>query len=366
MAGGNLIYDTNALIQVVPNLKRAQSFLLDKFFPNIVTSDTEFVAIDVDVGKRRMAPFVSPLVEGKLVEQRRVQTNMFKPAYIKDKRAPDLRKPIRRMIGERIGGGDFTAGEREMANLEFEMADQIDMLTRRCEWMAAQVLTQGTVTIEGDGYPTVVVDFGRDPNLTMIKTGSAQWVAAHLVAGNSSPTFDIETAQRLVLKISGARMTDIVFTTSAWEGFIADPLLKGAIYYPRLGETGNVIDPGSMINRGAVYKGQWGQYSLWVYNEWYIDSGTEGGTEGQEYPMLPDGYVILCGPDMMGTRAFGSILDPDVNYAAMPFAPKTWTQKDPAQRFLLMQSAPIVIPSRVNACVAIQACPTLFSGSIAI
>ena len=39
---------------------------------------------------------------------------------IKDKRAPDLRKPIRRMIGERIGG-DMTGAEREMANLEFEM-----------------------------------------------------------------------------------------------------------------------------------------------------------------------------------------------------------------------------------------------------
>lgn len=48
--------------------------------------------------------FVSPLVEGKLVESRKYQTNTFKPAYIKDKRAPDLRKPIRRQIGERIGG----------------------------------------------------------------------------------------------------------------------------------------------------------------------------------------------------------------------------------------------------------------------
>ena len=71
MAGGNLIYDTNTLVQVVPNLKTSQNWLLDRFFPNIVESDSEFVSIDVDVGKRRMSPFVSPLVEGKLVEQRR-------------------------------------------------------------------------------------------------------------------------------------------------------------------------------------------------------------------------------------------------------------------------------------------------------
>nr|WP_275362341.1 major capsid protein [Xenorhabdus bovienii] len=118
------IYDTNVLVQVVPNLKTSQNWLLDKFFPNIVESDSEEISIDVDVGLRRMSPFVSPLVEGKLVESRKYQTNSFKPAYIKDKRAPDLFKPIRRQIGERIGG-DYTAADREMLNLQFEMADQI-------------------------------------------------------------------------------------------------------------------------------------------------------------------------------------------------------------------------------------------------
>jgi hypothetical protein len=81
------IFDTSVLVQVVPNLKTSQNWLLDRFFPNVVTYETEEVAIDVDVGLRRMAPFVSPLVEGKLVESRKYQTNTFKPAYIKDKRA---------------------------------------------------------------------------------------------------------------------------------------------------------------------------------------------------------------------------------------------------------------------------------------
>jgi hypothetical protein len=53
-----------------------------------------------------------------------------------------------------------------MANLQFEMADQIDMLNRRLEWMAAQALVNGTVTITGDGFPTTLVDFGRDSALT--------------------------------------------------------------------------------------------------------------------------------------------------------------------------------------------------------
>jgi hypothetical protein len=212
---GDFAYDTNTLIQVVPNLKTAQSFLLDKFFPNIVTSDSEFVSIDVDVGKRRMAPFVSPLVEGKLVEQRRIQTNTFKPAYIKDKRAPDLRKPVRRMIGERIGG-DMTGEERAMANLEFEMTDQIDVLTRRLEWMASQALQTGTVTVVGEGFPTTLIDFGRDPSLTVALSGNEVWNSANITAKTASPSSNIDGWQRQILKMSGAKVTDIVFTTSAW------------------------------------------------------------------------------------------------------------------------------------------------------
>jgi hypothetical protein len=264
------------------------------------------------------------------------------------------------MIGERIGG-TMTGAEREAANLEFEMTDQIDMLTRRLEWMAAQALLFGTVTITGDGFPTVVVDFGRDPSLTVSLTGSAQWTVANVIAGTASPTTNLEAWQRQILKKSGAVVTDIILTTSAWEGFIADPLLKGAIFYPRLGDSGNIVDPGARIERGASFKGRWGQYDIYVYNEWFVESGTDGqAIVDKEYPMLVDGSVILAGPDLMGTRGFATILDPMFNYAALPFAPKTWVSEDPAQRYLMIQSSPIIIPSRVNASFSANVCPAVF------
>lgn len=346
-------FSTVDLIQVVPTLKRAQKFLLDRFFPNIKMSDTEFVAIDIDVGLRRMSPFVSPLVEGKLMEQRRYQTNTYKPAYIKDKRAPDLRKPVMRQIGERIGGGDLSGAEREMANIAFEMADQVDMLDRRLEWMAAQALTTGSVTVTGEGFPTEVINYGRDPSLTVALTGNAQWgVAANFNADGKDPvpTKSIELWQHQIMKLSGGVAKDIVFTTSSWLAFINAVGVQGAVYYPKLGENGNQVNNGPEIARGAQYKGRWGQYDLWLYNDWYIDDNNV------EQPMLPDGTVLMAGSDLMGTRAFGQILDPNFNYTALPYAPKTWVQEDPAQRILLMQSSPLVIPSRVNASFAATVC----------
>lgn len=339
------IYDTNVLIQVVPNLMTSQNWLLDKFFPNITESDTEEVSIDVDVGLRRLAPFVSPLVEGKLVESRKFQTNSFKPAYIKDKRAPDLRKPIRRQIGERIGG-QYSAAEREMLNLQFELTDQIDMINRRLEWMAASALQTGTVTVTGEGYETQVVDFGRSSDLTIALSGADKWPET-VEAGktNIKPTDDIEDWAQRMLKESGAVATDIVFTTKSWKAFRLDTSVKdSAITFPALSPFGNQINPGTQIKTGAVYKGRWGNYDLWVYNDWFIDP-----LDGKEKPMIADGSVIMSGADLMGTRAFGAIIDPAFNYGPMAYAPKSWLQHDPAQRFIMVQSAPLVIPSRVNA-----------------
>lgn len=332
------IFDTNVLVGLVPNLKLSQNWLLDTFFPNIVTSDSEFVSIDVDIGIRRMSPFVSPMVEGKLVESRRFQTNTFKPAYIKDLRTPDLRKPLRRAIGERIGG-ELTGAERAMANLQFEMADQVDMLNRRLEWMAAQILQTGKVLITGEGFEDTLVDFNRDASLTVALAGAAKWGQAGV-----SPAQSIEDWQTLVLQKSGSAPIDVVFTNTAWKWFIADQRVKDSVWFPRSGDS--QIEFGGGKKRGAVFKGMWGNFRLWLYNDWYVDANNV------EQPMLPDGTVLLSDEDLMGTRAFGMILDDDFQYQPMPYAPKSWVPKNPAIRHLLMQSSPIVIPNRVNAMLA--------------
>ena len=346
------IFDTNQLILMVPTLFRAQQFLLNTFFPAESMSDTEFVSIDVEIGKRRMAPFCSPMVEGKMVESLRYQTNIFKPPYIKDKRAPDLRKPIRRMIGERIGG-TLSGTEREQANLTYELEDQVQMIDRRLEWMAAQAMLGGSVTLSGEGFPTTLIDFGRSTTLTVVLAGNDRWgiPANYNPAGKDPvPTQTIETMQYRVLKKSGAVVTDIVFTTTPFTLFLNSILAEGAIKFPVLNPSGNILNPGAQIQRGAVLKGQWGQYRLWVYNDWYVDDNNV------EQMMIPDGWIVAGGPDLMGIRAFAQILDPDFNYEALKYAPKTWTKKDPAQRIMLMQSSPIVIPSRPDASYAVKVC----------
>lgn len=339
MVAPNLAFDTAGLVQVVPTLLTPQTWFLDRYFPNVVMSDTEYLAIDVIIGKRRMSPFVSPLIEGKLVEALRVQTNVFKPPYIKDKRAPDLRRPIRRMVGERLGGGDMTGAEREQANIQFEMEDQLQMIQRRLEWMAIQELRTGTVVVAGDGFPTTTIDFGRPSGQTIVLSGGARWGQAGV-----SPVASILAWSKLILKSTGATPTDVIMTDDAFALFLADPLVVASVFYPTLAGFGNAINPGSQMQKGAINKGQWGQFTIWVYQDWYVDDNNV------EQPMLPAYTVLMASPqELMGTRAFAQIIDPEFNYQSMMYAPKTWVTQDPAQRLLMMQSAPLPIPGRPGA-----------------
>jgi len=58
------IYSTATLNRVVQSLFQAQTGLLGLFFPLISQSTSEEIYFDVEDGKRRIAPFVSPLRGG--------------------------------------------------------------------------------------------------------------------------------------------------------------------------------------------------------------------------------------------------------------------------------------------------------------
>ncbi|WP_392563233.1 major capsid protein (plasmid) [Orbus sturtevantii] len=337
------IYTTAELVKLVRSLITSPCFLLDRFFGAIVEHETEEVIIDVIVGKRRIAPFCSPLVAGKVVEGLGYQTKTFKPAYIKDKRVPNLLKPIKRQAGEALMG-QLNPEQRRAVNLQIEMADQIDMIKRRLEWMAASALATGTITVNGEGFEKTVINFGRDPDLTVTLSGTSAW-SINPSGDYTKPTQDIEEWATLMLQKSGVVAQDIIFTPSAWKAFKKDKDIRDvAIVNPLMNSYPNSVDAGTNINVGGIYKGKWGQFNLWLYNDWFVDPDDD-----KEKPMLEDGMLLMSGPQLEGFCAFGSIIDPKFNYGAMAYAPKIWTQDDPAQEFMMMQSAPLVIPSRVNA-----------------
>ena len=109
------IFNTHVLTKVVEKLERPSSFLLDVFFGQEQTEDSEEIHFDIDKSKPKLTPFVSPLVAGKVVDDEGFTTKSFKPAYAKDKRRFDPNAPLKRTIGEKIGGVLSPMQRREAA-----------------------------------------------------------------------------------------------------------------------------------------------------------------------------------------------------------------------------------------------------------
>ena len=108
-------------------------------------------------------------MEGKVVSAEGFETRSFKPAYVKDKRRFDPNAPLKRLIGETIGGSLAPMNRREAA-LNRALTNQVENLTRREEVMAAEALRTGKITVAGEDYPTQVIDFQRDTELTVALT----------------------------------------------------------------------------------------------------------------------------------------------------------------------------------------------------
>lgn len=341
------IFDIGVLNRTVDSLIRPRSFFLDNFFTQVETSETDKVYFDVELDgqRRRLSPFVHPLVEGKIVETLGYQTQSFTPAYVKDKRVFDATKNFRRTIGEAIGTGQaLTPAQRQNANLIRNQADQVEMLTRRMEIMAIEALRTGKETVEMQ-YPdgttkTFVVDFKRHASLTQTLTTGTKWGDTGVV-----PTADIREMQMNVLRRSGVSVRTVVMEPDAWEKFFASENLQKVLDLRRV-DTGEIKPELAPVN--SQYMGAYGGTDYWVYTDFYIDP-----VDNTEKPVLPSGTVLGVG-DIMGVRHFGAIKDEEAGYQSREYFSKSWVQPDPSVRFLLMQSAPLIVPYRPNASFALN------------
>jgi len=329
------MFSTDVLIRTVNSMKMAPSFLLDRFFPNIQTEESEEIHFDVQNRTRRIAPFVSPLVAGKVVAAEGYTTNTFKPAYIKPKTPFDPRRPLRRAMGEQIGG-NLAPQDRLRLNLALTLEDHIDMINRRLEVMAAEALRLGRVTVSGESHPTEVVSFGRDGGHTIVKGAGSKWGDAGV-----KPLDDLQNWAQQVLKTEGAQPVDVVMDVDSWKVFRADADVDKRLDNRRVMDNAMSLD--AQMHEGGVYMGTVDGFNVWVYSGWYIDD------DDVEQPILPSGTVILSSAQLEGVRAFGAIQDHDAGLVALPYYPKSWVTPDPSQRWLMTQSAPLVVPTRVNA-----------------
>ena len=336
-------FSTAVLTGTINQLRPVTRHLLDLYFPIVQTETSEEIHFDLVKGDRRMAPFVAPVVAGQIMNDRGFETKTFKPAYVKPKFAWNPNRPFKRLPGEPLTG-NLSPAQRQQKMLVQDLQTQQDMVRRRLEWMAAQALCTGSITVSGDQYATTVVNFGRTSSLTKVLTTTARWGEAGVDVLQNLKDWAQE-----VLVASGAYPRNVTMDSKAWTLFQKNDEVKERL---KVLATASVqpISYNGVDVEDAVFMGSLDGFNFYVY------AGTYEADNGVVTPFLPDYTVIMGGAGLQGAQAFGAIQDEESGLQAMPFFTKSWVEKDPGQRMLLTQSAPLVVTQNVDGacCVTVR------------
>lgn len=335
------LYDTATLLGVIRVQPVESSYWLDNFFGRQITFDTEEIMFDRVQGVRRLAPFVSPVVQGRVMRTRGFETRTFRPAYTKPKHIVDPNRVFARTAGEALGGSSSPDARWNAAVAE-NLREERNAIQRLWNWMAAMAVIDGEVTIAGEDYPTQVVSFGRDAGLTVSLSGTARW-------GQSAadPLGDIADLRKLAFQKSGSGITRLTMGLDAFDLFFADTavqaLLKtelGAIPRTSDSQLSALGSPGEPFEYRGVLQGANGQgrLEIYTYNEQYEDE--TGATQS----IMGSYDVVGTGNALQGVRCFGAIRDKRAGLQALPLFPKMWDQEDPSLTYTMTQSAPLMVP----------------------
>jgi hypothetical protein len=337
------LYDTQTLIDVQRLQPIEEPMFWLQWFPQAINSTTEDIYFDTVGLDLRMAPFVAPNVQGRIMRERGFATSKFRPAYVKPKHAVDPSRAIPRRVGEPFGG-NLSLEARYNAIIADNLAAEKTFITRRWNWMAAQAIIYGAVTVSGEDYPTQTVSFGRDASLSSTLVGTAKWDAV----ATATPLQDLEDKRQAAFALGHRPVNNLIFGLNAWKWFIRNGDVRDLLSNQRRGSTSDfnvtgIGSPGAFEDRGVISNGDGGStLRLWTYSDKYEDS------TGALIDYLDADTVVGVGDGLNGVRCFGAIRDRRAGLQALDMFPKQWDVEDPSATYTMTQSAPLMVPRLPN------------------
>lgn len=335
----NLIdtYDVKTMMEALDTTPRPKTFLRDLLAGGRAeTFATETVMVDWFKGKRRMAPYVSPIIGGKVMEREGHETKEYTPPLITPR---DVITPVRlknRQAGESVISSKTPAqrGADEQAKV-LNLFD--DYITRREEWQWAQLIFSGSIRMVGEGVNELY-----SVGFTQTAAVDTAWDQAA-----SDPLADMGTAVEAVLQNSGITPAAAVMGNDVW-----NVLKRNAKFLAQMDNLRvqlGQFNPRDLPN-GAKYLGYSNDLNLdlYAYMEWYIDD-----TTGTEMPMVPAGKLAIV-PDAQRNAGARTVYGAWTEMAEMQTyegtrIPRVWAEKGPNALFLEVVSRPLPVMVEVDA-----------------
>lgn len=337
------IYSTHTLLKAVKTMPKAHTFLADTFFPNPETFLTEKVLLDVKKGKRKLAPFVAPRVGGVTISREGYKTQEITAPRLAPQRAMTIDDVSARLIGESIVS-NMTPEQRQLRLLADDLVELEETITRRKEWLAAQVLFEGKAVLQGyadkEGSHTIeqVIDYEFTQTETL--SGTDLWTDA-----SSDPYKNLEEWRKQIIKECGFAPNVAVLGEEASTALLNNENFMAK--FNKFNANFGLIQP-SIQNEAITFIGKLPGLGLelYTYDDWYLDE------EGTEHPFVPTDKVLL-GVSKKGGFAYGAITQIDskaqrfVTYEG-EMVPKQWADTENETVMIRLSSRPVPKPFDVN------------------
>jgi hypothetical protein len=339
------IYDTATMLGVLRDDEMMQppsNYWLSLCFPGVINFTDEYIDFSKITENRKLAPLVVPTAQGKPIYSAAERLSRVKPAYVKPKDPVTASRMIKRAagFGELQSATPQTPQQRYNAIVADIMRQHRRAIERRWEWLAAQAIIYGEVTLEDEAYPKTVVEFERAANHYVDLTGATQWGETGVSIINNINTW----RKRVRDAPFGGGTNRMTMGSDAWEVLRQDAEIKELLkvdYRPY--NNGVNLNLGLTEGLDVEFVGRLsGTLDLYVYSDYYQEP------DGTVTPFMSSKDIVLTGPNVAGVRCFGAIQDINAQFQPLAIFPKMWQEQDPSATFVMHQSAPLMVPVNPN------------------
>ena len=337
MANMNPNYEPRTLLAPFEQGALTHTFLRDTFFGAREYPPTALVEFDFRRGRRKMAPFVAPLVGGKVMERQGYETRFYRApriAPVRALRTPDLEA---RLPGETIYQGR-TAADRAAELIAEDSIFLDEAISRREEWMCRALLINGSITVTADNGYTNVINFMESslgaPNNHFVPT--TKWDQT-----GSDPIADLESARLATIRDSGISPNVALFGSTAKSVFLNNANVAKFLDSIRFQIA--TIKP-VIVDEAVVIFGQQAGLQYYSYAEYFEDDA------GTLYPMLPPELVLLASTNVPNKIVYGAYTQLEdakakrfVTYQSSRI-PFVYGEEDDGTLFYRLTSCPLPMP----------------------
>ncbi|STY93430.1 major capsid protein [Moraxella bovis] len=333
------LLDNNQLSIVQNKTKPLDSWILDTFFPNKVGFDNQkAVPIDELETSQPLAPFVSPVVQGKPIrEQGNFERKYIQAPYVKPAKMITPANTYDLALFTRLKDATIIKGDMSMSD-KWRLAqigafnELRQSIVNRKVLMACDILTKGKTIAVGDDHAAMEIDFGRHSNLSF--TPVAKWHEP-----DADVVGDIETMNARLIEHGGTGASVILTSSKLYMHMVRNKGFTERFIDPKGSTAPNPFNLGLAVPN-AKYRGEIDGIAVYTYDEKHkLDGKAERFISEKGFYMIADttGYQAQC-----------EIQHLSANGRAVEFFDYSVVQEDPSGIKMICESSPLIVPSNVN------------------